>query len=592
MPVLAQNGAMTIVAHADDDLLFMNPDIANGIAAGEGSTTIYVTAGDAGGDDNGYWQTREQGTKAAYALMAGVDDWEDEIVTIAYGGTTYDVVSSYLASAPDVRLYFLRIPDGAGAVDDPASEESLARLEAGTLESVTTVDGTETYTRADLVAVLTGLMEAHDPSDFRLQVAEGEFATGEHTDHIHATEFVLEALVQFSSTDFQVSHYVNYQSDQLAANLSPEDAAFSLEVMQAYAAFDVGATDENGNLLPLYLEWAARQYIAETYSSDDLPTGDDTPTGSIDPDPTPPPVADGEVVYSLGTEPDDYLFDVDPQTGQLTLKEWFTPSLDDSWDSDGDYIYEITRIATPTDGGTAVSETMQFDTVAEGVLAQLGAGNYILTGGTGNDQLVGAAGNDHLSGGGGNDSIDGLHGNDTLQGGLGEDTLKGGHGRDSLMGGADDDILNGSGGADYLQGDTGIDKLYGGNGADSILGGDGRDKLKGGNGNDTLQGDGGRDKLYGGDGDDYLSGGAYNDTFIFSGNFGNDVVTDFRTSGQKERIDLTGVSEITDFDDLVNNHLSAFDDEDGGAFIEDGNGNSIHLLGVGVDELSSNDFLF
>jgi LmbE family N-acetylglucosaminyl deacetylase len=367
MPVLDQNGAMTIVAHADDDLLFMNPDISNSIAAGEGSTTIFVTAGDAGYDD-WYWQAREQGAKAAYAMMAGVDDWQDEIVSVTYEGTTFEVVSSYLVSAPEVRLYFLRIPDGAGAIADPADYETLARLEAGTLAAATTIDDAASYTRADLVAVLTALMEAHDPSQFRLQVAEGDFATGEHTDHVHATEFALEALAQFSGTDFQVTHYVNYQSDQLAANLSPEDAAFALEVMQAYAAFDVGATDENGNLLPVYLDWSARQYIAETYSFDDLPDGDDTP----DPDPTPPPIFDGDVVYSLGDGPDDFLFDLNPQTGQITPKEWFSPSLDDAWDIDEDFIYDVSLIATPTNGDAPVTQLVQFETVAEGVFVQIG----------------------------------------------------------------------------------------------------------------------------------------------------------------------------------------------------------------------------
>lgn len=147
MPFLHQNGAMTIVAHIDDDLLFMNPDIAAGIAAGEGSSSVFVTAGDAGGED-WYWQGREEGAKAAYSLMAGADDWIDEVVTIEQVGKAFDVASSYLESAPEVRLYFLRIPDGAGAIADPADYDSLARLEDGTratVDTVDTVDGAAAY---------------------------------------------------------------------------------------------------------------------------------------------------------------------------------------------------------------------------------------------------------------------------------------------------------------------------------------------------------------------------------------------------------------------------------------------------------------
>lgn len=159
MPILQQEGVMTIVAHIDDDLLFMNPDIAAGIAAGDVSTSVFVTAGDAGGED-WYWQGREEGAKAAYSLMAGAEDWVDEVVTIEQADKAFDVTSSYLESAPEVRLYFLRLPDGAGAIADPADYESLARLEDGTRTTVDTVDGAATYTRSDLADVLTGLMEA------------------------------------------------------------------------------------------------------------------------------------------------------------------------------------------------------------------------------------------------------------------------------------------------------------------------------------------------------------------------------------------------------------------------------------------------
>ncbi len=38
-------GALTIVAHPDDDLLFLNPDILRDIEAGRCARTVFVTAG-------------------------------------------------------------------------------------------------------------------------------------------------------------------------------------------------------------------------------------------------------------------------------------------------------------------------------------------------------------------------------------------------------------------------------------------------------------------------------------------------------------------------------------------------------------------
>ena len=95
----------------------------------------------------------------------------------------------------------------------------------------------------------------------------------------------------------------------------------------------------------------------------------------------------------------------------------------------------------------------------------------------------------------------------------GDDTLIGGDAGDVLEGGEGNDVANGGGGGDTLRG---------GAGADQLNGGAGRDRLIGGSENDTL--DGGAD-------DDVLSGGAGNDTYKFSGSWGNDVIDDHDGSG-------------------------------------------------------------
>ena len=75
---------LQIVAHEDDDVIFMNPDIRNDIKAGHTVRTVFVTAGNVCPDGKGtcapmgpfdtdtkYWQSRERGALAAYATMAG-----------------------------------------------------------------------------------------------------------------------------------------------------------------------------------------------------------------------------------------------------------------------------------------------------------------------------------------------------------------------------------------------------------------------------------------------------------------------------------------------------------------------------------------
>ncbi len=76
-----------------------------------------------------------------------------------------------------------------------------------------------------------------------------------------------------------------------------------------------------------------------------------------------------------------------------------------------------------------------------------------------------------------------------------------------IKGGADDDHLSGGGGNDILLGGLGKDKLNGGNGHDVLVGGENDDQLNGGDGQDVLIGGRGKDDLKGNQGDDLLIGG-------------------------------------------------------------------------------------
>lgn len=213
------------------------------------------------------------------------------------------------------------------------------------------------------------------------------------------------------------------------------------------------------------------------------------------------------------------------------------------------------------------------------------SGTDTLLGGTGSDTLDGGSSNDILSGGSGNDGLLGGSGNDTLTGDSNNDYLDGGTGNDSLDGGAHHDVLYGRGGNDVLIGGAGNDGLNGGSGNDTLVGGGHDDTISGGSGNDILRGDGGNDSLTG--------GGGTADQFIFTNNFGTDVITDF-SAANAEDIDLSAVTNITNFFDLVTNHLV---DNGGFAQIVDG-GNSILLDGVAFGDVgfglayADGDFIF
>ncbi|MEY8827525.1 choice-of-anchor I family protein [Sedimentitalea sp. XS_ASV28] len=115
------------------------------------------------------------------------------------------------------------------------------------------------------------------------------------------------------------------------------------------------------------------------------------------------------------------------------------------------------------------------------------------------------------------------------------DTLTGGNGNDQIIGLSGADVLSGMGGNDLILGGRGRDAIEGGDGNDLILAGMHRDDIKGGDGNDVIKGGNGNDTIEGGSGNDLLIGGNGSDTFIFDGAFGSDVLRGFK-AGQDDLV--------------------------------------------------------
>ncbi|WP_333697925.1 hypothetical protein, partial [Kordiimonas lacus] len=181
-------------------------------------------------------------------------------------------------------------------------------------------------------------------------------------------------------------------------------------------------------------------------------------------------------------------------------------------------------------------------------------------------------------------------GGDTVDGGLGVDIIT----FADLTAGVDmtDISLSDAGGAvigkDVYQNFEGVtgsnhaDLLNGGNGNNILSGGAGADTLDGGAGNDTLLGDNGDDILIGGEGDDTLTGGAGADLFQFGSGFGNDVVADFDIS--TDQLDLRGAG--FNFAQV----LAGLTQDGADAVFDDGNGNSLRLVGVTATDVSVGNF--
>ena len=164
---------LQIVAHQDDDLLFMNPDLALA-KQGFATTTVYLTAGEANGTVDGslnraqFAAGRQAGSRAAYAALMGLDDkWQRDVYTSSTG---QHAEVATLAGAGGVRLVFLSLPD-SGDTNYGQQGQALPSLLLNRLPSIPSlvpdsspVTSESEYNKDTLVSMLAELMGQFQPS--------------------------------------------------------------------------------------------------------------------------------------------------------------------------------------------------------------------------------------------------------------------------------------------------------------------------------------------------------------------------------------------------------------------------------------------
>ncbi|MGX6604927.1 PIG-L family deacetylase [Micromonosporaceae bacterium Da 78-11] len=217
---------LNVVAHEDDDLLFLNPAVSDDIAAGRCVTTIFVTAGDAG-RGAGYWRARELGAMAAYARMANsAGSWSmDTLMLAGHAVTRRTMVGSR------VRLLFLRLPDAVHR------DVNLPRLFSGEIPAVLPLDSAVPYTRAGLIAVLSAVLDAEQPQDVRTLDFVGGYSDGDHVDH-HTVGHFTEAAQRTYRAPHRLSGYLGYPVADRPANLTDDVRDEKLAYFLAYAPYD------------------------------------------------------------------------------------------------------------------------------------------------------------------------------------------------------------------------------------------------------------------------------------------------------------------------------------------------------------------
>jgi len=252
---------MNIVAHQDDDLLFMNPDLQHDIDAGHCTETIYITAGDAGSSER-YWLGREQGSEAAYSTMLSTDTiWVQRVVKIATN--EYITIANPRGNSKQALIFF-RLPDGNihGQGFDASHRESLASLERNTTTALQSVDDQSEYTLSQLSDTLTSLMNTYHPTEIRTQSNHVSTVYPDHSDHMAVSRLTQQAYqlyAQHESTPLKF--YLGYPVHALAQNIFDGDLAKKEAAFFAYAQHDSGTCKNEVDCQhAVYQHYLRRQY--------------------------------------------------------------------------------------------------------------------------------------------------------------------------------------------------------------------------------------------------------------------------------------------------------------------------------------------
>uniref|UniRef100_A0AAU2UZE9 PIG-L family deacetylase n=1 Tax=Streptomyces sp. NBC_00003 TaxID=2903608 RepID=A0AAU2UZE9_9ACTN len=261
---------MQIVAHPDDDLYFMNPELAQSIAANDQLVSVYLNCGETGGvnkvpgsrtppkpDVAAYAGARRQGLRQAYAYMAtgkAHTAWKAEALTLP-GGTQVELDT--LDGHPGLQLVFLGVRQHTSYGNGPSKglPELWADPSMATSTLVSTgspVRETHPVTRDSVIAALAHLLDRYRPTLVRsmdpdpdMQVHDAahrahhdQTGYSDHPDHTATALFTLAALERYQGPGegrpYTVVSYRGYYNERWPQNLPEELVRAKADVLNVY----------------------------------------------------------------------------------------------------------------------------------------------------------------------------------------------------------------------------------------------------------------------------------------------------------------------------------------------------------------------
>lgn len=295
---------LNIVAHQDDDILFMNPAILDAVLKGTGQVVVFLTGGNFRPDDLWYGQMRENGAMHGYSKLlqlAGhinqgdfksakpneitcapfTDKVTENPGTIGWNRTQLMVGSHRIEVAmtrdaqPPIVLFFLRLNESRTEDGTPV-QYNLQNEDVGELANLShlfrgigpatikSFDSRNEYTKEQLIEVLRNIIRLVKPTIVRTQDSENPYPVDgdnggpylidghiyDHSDHYWGARFAKEALrMEGIESYFIYKGYDVQWRNKLSTRVVSSDLCYKRSIMYFYGLNDpkvVSNNDPNG----------------------------------------------------------------------------------------------------------------------------------------------------------------------------------------------------------------------------------------------------------------------------------------------------------------------------------------------------------
>lgn len=274
----AHQSFVHVIAHADDGLYFMNPDLEQSLRSGARSVTVCLTGGEADGrntrrhalaparvpgDRAAFSRARANGLRAACAAMATGDPaarWDVAALSLLPG---FEVEVQTLRDAPQHQLVFLELVESRAVWQARAT--SLRGLWLGVTATLPTLRPAGTpvrrrhhYTRDQVVATLVAVLDRARPTVVRTLDPNAVHSWKrppdtpdrdprlaglryyDHQDHTASAYFAQAALAAYGARGRPaiVESYLGYESGALPQDLDLATARRKARLLSVYGWAD------------------------------------------------------------------------------------------------------------------------------------------------------------------------------------------------------------------------------------------------------------------------------------------------------------------------------------------------------------------